>query len=520
MNRALQARAAKWAAVSLVGLVAVLGFVRADAQAPTTAATSSFDQIDVYVQRRLRALKVPAAALVVVDDGRVVHLHGFGKVGSAGVAPNGATPFVLASLSKSFTAVAVLQLVEAGKIDLDAPVTQYLPWFTLADAGAARQITVGELLNQTSGLAMWTGLRTLTDFDSGPLAAERQARQLARQPLASAPGTSWQYNNTNYNLLGLIVEVASGETYPDYIQTHIFNPLGMQHSYTDRTTALRNGLAIGHRYWFGYPIATASLALPAGSIASGQLISSPEDMGHYLIAQLDGGAYEGNRILSPASTATLHRGAVEATMMGRNSGQYAMGWFVSDANGQPVYWHNGEAPDYATYMALLPDQNRAFALLMNSNHMVMNYALDDIGSGITSILAGGQATAHLGFLPWAIRALLLIPLLQLLAAGLTVRRLIGWRQDPVTRPAGRRAQILHIWVPILGNALLIVPVVAMLWSSTLRVMLLFMPDVTWLALEVGGFAGVWLVVRTALVARTLRLPSSPRLPRRRAGAPV
>ena len=239
-----------------------------------------------------------------------MHLRGFGRARPGGgrlpfcrrqngnLPPTPQTPFFIGSLTKSITALAVMQLVEAGKVELDAPVQRYLPWFRVADPQASAQMTVRHLLNQTSGLPMLRGMAALADFDSRPDATERQVRALSTLKLTRPVGSKWEYSNLNYNILGLIVEAASGELYADYVQNHIFNPLEMSHSYTSKAVAKQNGLAVGHRYWFGLPFPAPNLPIPPGSLPSGQLISSAEDMAHYLIAHLNGGRYGDVQILS------------------------------------------------------------------------------------------------------------------------------------------------------------------------------------------------------------------------------
>ena len=111
---------------------------------------------------------------------------------------------------------------------------------------ASAQITVRHLLNQTSGLPLLPGWEVLADFDDRPGATERQVRALSTLKLTRPVGAKFEYSNLNYNLLGLIIEAASGESYADYIQNHIFDPLGMRHSYTSKAAAKQNGLAVGH----------------------------------------------------------------------------------------------------------------------------------------------------------------------------------------------------------------------------------------------------------------------------------
>ena len=251
-------------------------------------------------KRQMHRLNIPGVSLAIVEGDKIVHLRGFGQARPGGEAPSPQTPFFIGSLTKSFTALAVMQLVEAGKIELDAPVQRYLPWFRVADPQASAQMTVRHLLNQTSGLPGLLGMANLADLDNRPDATERQVRALSTLKLTRPVGSKFEYSNTNYNLLGLIIEAASGESYADYIQKHIFDPLDMSHSYTSKAVAQQNGLAMGHRYWFGHPLPAPNLPIPRGSLPSGQLISSAEDMAHYLIAHLNGGRYGGVQILSSA----------------------------------------------------------------------------------------------------------------------------------------------------------------------------------------------------------------------------
>jgi CubicO group peptidase (beta-lactamase class C family) len=190
----------------------------------TTSQSDAFEEIDAHIERQMERLNIPGVALAIVEDDEIAHLRGFGKARPGGEEPTPQTPFIIGSLTKSFTALAVMQLVEDGKVELDAPVQRYLPWFRVADPRASVQITVRHLLNQTSGLPQLSGLRSLADFDDSPDASERQARALSTLELTRPVGSKFEYSNMNYNLLGLIVEAASGESYEAYVQNHIFAP--------------------------------------------------------------------------------------------------------------------------------------------------------------------------------------------------------------------------------------------------------------------------------------------------------
>src|SRR5512147_865422 len=124
---------------------------------------TSYEAIDHYIEQQMQHLHIPGAALAIVEGDQIVHLRGFGLACPNGAAPTPQTPFFIGSLTKSFTALAVMQLVEAGKVELDAPVQRYLPWFRVADLQASSQMTVRHLLNQTSGLPMSAGMNPNLD---------------------------------------------------------------------------------------------------------------------------------------------------------------------------------------------------------------------------------------------------------------------------------------------------------------------------------------------------------------------
>jgi CubicO group peptidase (beta-lactamase class C family) len=372
-------------------------------------------------------------------------------------------------------------------------------------------MAVRHLLNQTSALPTLPGWIQLGDFDASPEATERQARALSTLKLTRPVGSEFEYTNLNYNLLGLIVEAAGRESYADYVQNHIFTPLRMGHSYTAQGEARPNGLAVGYQYWFAFPFAAPNLPMPRGSLPSGQLISSSEDMAHYLIAQLNEGRYGDVQILSGAGIQELHRGVAEQTTMGISAGKYGMGWYSTDIGQIKTIWHTGTLPDFTTYMAIVPDQKKGVVLLVNSGHFMMEPVMSELGSGLVPLLAGQQPAPNpYGFMLWGMRALLLIPLLQIVGVALTLRALRRWNRYPDRRPSQGRIWGLYILLPLIPNLLLAAVPIYLLVTRMLGFMLLLMPDVSWTALICGGFAGIWSILRTVLLLRTLQEHASPR----------
>jgi hypothetical protein len=281
----------------------------------------------------------------------------------------------------------------------------------------------------------------------------------------------------------------------------------MRHSYTSREEAARAGLAMGHRYWFGYPVAAPAARSPTGSLASGELISCIEDPAHHLIAQLNEGRYGEVQVLSPAGIAEMQRPAMPAgKVLSVPLGHYAMGWFVVDRGPTRIIWHDGVVPDFYAYVAMLPEQKKGIVLLVNADHFLMNVSLTEVGAGAAALLAGAQPDPiRLGtIIPWALRGLWLIPLVQVFGVTATLLRVRGWRKYPDTRPARRRTWVLHVLAPIIPNLLLAVIPVLTFAKGRAGFLFLFGPDFSWLGLLCGGFAAIWMCVRTWLTLQVLR----------------
>jgi CubicO group peptidase (beta-lactamase class C family) len=465
-----------------------------------------WEEMDAYVVEQMARLKIPGAALVIVEGDRIVHRRGFGRARPGGEVPTSQTPFFIGSLVKSITALAVMQLVEAGRVELDAPVWRYLPWFRVADPEASAEMTVRHLLHQTSGLPTLAGELALVDFDDRPGAAERQVRALATLKINRPVGSRWAYSNLNYTLLGLIIEAVSGESYLEYIQTHILDPLEMTRTTASRAVARRDGLARGHRHWFGFPVPAPDLPIPHGSLAAGQLISTAEDLAHYIIAHLNGGRYREAQVLSAAGMDELHRGVAEFRAGDLAEGKYGMGWFETDQGGTTIFSHAGNVPDYSAFMALVPALGRGVVVLLNADPFGLPPITDEVGSGIAALLAGGQPDPiRLDIVRWIMRSLPAIPLLQIAGVLATRRRLARWRRDPAGRPGGVGLWGRHLLLPLIPNLTLATALVALRAGGLLRFMAVFMPDLAWIIRISGGLAALWAVLRTGLVLQHTRV---------------
>jgi CubicO group peptidase (beta-lactamase class C family) len=464
----------------------------------------NFDAVDAYISAKMEELGIPGAALVIVQDDQIVHLKAFGVADGSGRLVTPQTPFFTGSTGKSITALAIMQLVEAGKIKLDAPVQTYLPWFRVADANASQNITVRHLLNMMSGIPRSIGQEQLANTDLNDSAIENNVRALAKIELIAPPGEQFEYSNANYVTLGMIIQAVTGQSYETYIRERIFNPLEMQNSFTSKTEAQQAGLALGYQKWFGIPVASPNLPFARGSLPAGQLILSAEDFGHYLIAQLNNGNYHGVSLLSPASITEMHQPPVNATGV---TASYGMGWEVQHFQNVQVFAHDGAVPGFTAVMFLVPEKNMALAMVMNTYNPIYGLRVSRLPSNILRMLLD-QDTIQVNeilFRQIIYVLVMLIPFLHFLAVVLTWRRVRSWRRGA---PLSPRTQIARfVALPLIWNAALAYVLLVTLpkaFEVDISTMILIQPDAGWVAVVSGVFAIVWGILRTGIVVQTMR----------------
>jgi CubicO group peptidase (beta-lactamase class C family) len=283
----------------IAGIAATIVAVLAAAIPQGRPAIDRAFALEEQIRGTMEASGIPGLAVGVVEDGEVVHLSAFGMARPA-EPMTAQTPVVIGSVGKSITALAIRQLVEAGRLELDSPVTRYLPWFVLdAPAQTTERITIRSLIDHTSGISTAAG-QSPALYSPG-----RTPEDLVRGLATLRPGNPgvYEYSNLNYVVLGVILEAVSGTTYGEYVSTYIFEPLGMTRSYTDLDAASLEHLAQGHRYLFGLPFAFDE-PYPTGMVAAGYQISTAADMARYVAALTNGGVYRGTDVVpadSPSS---------------------------------------------------------------------------------------------------------------------------------------------------------------------------------------------------------------------------
>ena len=455
----------------------------ADGEAVRSTLLSEMDlrNIDSYLERQLTEANIPGAALVIVEGDRVTHVRGFGIAGPDSRPVTGETQFYLGSVTKSFTALAVMQLVETGQIELEAPIQNYLPWFRVAHADASSEMKVKHLLNHTSGFSTYAGRTHFTASDISAEAIERRVRTLQTAKLISPVGEGTQYSNANYWVLGAIIESVSGQSYEDYVKERIYKPLDMANSYTSEAAAQQNDLATGYRYWFGRPISAADVPRPRGDLPAMFLISCARDMGNYLLAHMNGGMFGETHVLSESGISRLHTPE-------RKDLIHAMGWVVGSVDNVKTLGHTGTTPTFYVGMAIFPERRRAFALLINAQNQLSGPDVASLVSMVKLNMIGVMAMPiskapklHLNL---ALLGALLVG--QVIGLTLSLRHVYRSYRFPHVRPGRRhRINLVRRGLTFVFDVTL---VAGMIWwipqifEAPLSRILLYAPDAGWLLL--------------------------------------
>jgi D-alanyl-D-alanine carboxypeptidase len=328
---------------------------------------------------------LPGVVVGVVADQELVWATGFGFADVKAKKPmTPDTKFRMASHSKLFTATAIMQLREQGKLRLDDPVSKYLPWFRVRPANDDDgPITIEQLLTHSSGLpreagAHWTTLEFPTEDEIKRAIGDRQA--------AFAPQVRWKYSNLAYTIAGMVVEQVSGERWGDYVQRHIFSPLGMTASSVDKNV---DGLAVAYNRRM--PDGTREL-LPftdaRGMASATGITSTVTDMAKFVSAQFRKGPRGGNRILSTGSLREMHR--VRSLDNDWSSGT-GLGFGVNRAQGKIYIGHGGGYPGYTTQTLIHPDSRVGVIVLTNTNDSnpgeIARQLMTSVGDAVAKVAA-------------------------------------------------------------------------------------------------------------------------------------
>ena len=397
--------------------VAVAAVTMAGCDAKTEGETSTSgrgselsSRIDSLVAESMRDGKVPGIAVTVVRGDSLVHSKGYGFANLERQLPmTDSTPVVIGSTSKTFTAFALMQLVDSGRIALDSSVTHYVAMLGAPrpprDSGGARvvragrpadprfgSITVRQLLTNTSGIPAGFSGDAYDAVDTTSGALERIVRDdMLPRRLDFDPGSSYEYSNRGFSLASLVVQDVSGMSYEDYIAARILEPLGMRHSTGRFWEGERRGMVQGYRESVdGKPLARPA-SLGREWTGSGMILSTSRDIALYLRAILDSGrAPDGTRLLSAAGTAELLRPQQKAESELGGPTMYGLGWEISEVGGETLAMKAGSVGTMGSLFVLIPAQKTGIVVLIND----IDYGKVQLVQNLVKLLLGAPTAPY------------------------------------------------------------------------------------------------------------------------------
>jgi cyclic peptide transporter len=345
---------------------------------PLAAADSEIpvSQIEKKVQKLMDEWDIPGLSLAIIK-GDQVYAKGLGYADEKQEIPVTAdTLFELASTSKAFTALAILNLEKEGLVNLDSPVSTYLPWLHVNYQGRECPVTLRQFLHHTSGIP--TQSISLIPRSNAQDALQQAVRRLVGFELERKPGTEFEYATINYDVLGAVIETVSGMSYENYLTKNILTPLGMTHSFVGHpsdSSPMSKGYKIGffsaHEY---------KAPVYRGNTPAGYIISNASDMVRWLKAQT---GQEENPFTQLVQES--HKPDHSVALNPANLGAYGMGWF-SYMNGTDVLDHQGLNPNFTAYIGFSPKEKLGVAVLANSNSTATSW----IGYYILGVLRGEE----------------------------------------------------------------------------------------------------------------------------------
>ena len=351
---------------------------------------TKLDEVGTWIADRLPGLLaehgVPAAGVAVLAGGEVVDAAAGLLSTGTGVQATTDSLFQIGSITKVWTATLVLQLVDEGLVALADPVAAHLPGFALADASAARTLTVRQLLSHTAGFEG----DVFTDTGRGDDALERYVAQLGDVAQLFPPGRQFSYNNAGYCVLGRLVEVLRGRPFDECLAEHLSTPLGLAHTAGSPYEAIVHRVAVGHvrpgpeAEQVPAPVwAMARSNAPAGSM----LAMRPRDLLAFARMHLEGGrAADGSGVLDAGTVAAMQQPQVQLPDIRVMGDAWGLGWELFDSMGTSVIGHDGNTIGQASFLRVLPERGIAVVLLTNGGEPYGLY--QDVVGHVLRELAG------------------------------------------------------------------------------------------------------------------------------------
>jgi CubicO group peptidase (beta-lactamase class C family) len=354
------------------------------ANAPNDIATR-LATLESQVEAKRKETGVPGLAIAIVKDDKLIFARGFGMrdIG-LGLPVTPTTLMPIGSATKAFTAMAAAINVDQGKLSFDDPPVKYVPYFKLQDPEANAKVTLRDLLSHRTGLASYTDMPWVL----GTLNREEVIKVVGDAKPTATFRSKFQYNNVMYSAAGEVVAAAQKTSWEDAITSLIFKPLGMNSSDTSVKLMQKDA---DFSYGYSYDAGTKTTTLvPTRDItniaAAGAINSNVTDMSRWVRLILNGGEFEGNRLVSEKS---YHELTSTQTQVAPGV-SYGLGWVLASWRGRPTIWHNGGIDGFHSLVEMMPDQHLGFVILSNADDSPLEGAFTDI---IFSNLVSGAARA-------------------------------------------------------------------------------------------------------------------------------
>jgi CubicO group peptidase (beta-lactamase class C family) len=329
-------------------------------------ACAQSDAVDSYIELQVASRHIPGLSVAVVRDGKVVFAKGYGMANlELSVPARPDTVYELASVSKQFTATAVMLLVDEGKLKLDDPIIRHLP----QAPKTWQAVTVRNLLNHTSGIKDYLGTKEISlrkDYSDDELVG-----MVAGLALDFPPGEKWSYSNTNYLLLGMLIEKASGQGLAEFLAARIFEPLGMESSRVNDTRAVIPRRATGYERCEGAYRIRDFVSPSLAATGDGEVVTTVLDL-----VRWDAALDKGTLLKRP----TLEQMWTPARLKDGKTTHYGFGWAIGEHNGHRVIEHGGGFPGFNAHISRYRDDKLTVIVLAN----IVPAGVDRIARGVAS----------------------------------------------------------------------------------------------------------------------------------------
>ncbi|MBZ4222350.1 beta-lactamase family protein [Bacillus wiedmannii] len=449
--------------------------------------------LDKYIEKFIKEQNISGASVAIVHNKDVFFTKTMGITGETEKKVTSKTPFVIGSISKSLTALAIVKLIEDKKIKLEDPVQRYLPWFKLKDSQISSTITIQHLLTHTSGISTYEGLALSDKQSKNSTALKENVMKLSNIKLTAPPGEKYQYSNANYIVLGALIEGVTNESYSSYMEKHIFQPLNMNGAAASKETAYEKGYLTGYQSWFGIPRKSVVSYDNAGA-PYGYITANLEDMIQYIMFL--------NRPEDDQFLKQENMDLYLSPLYKINSEKsYGFGLRTTNINeSDTMIWHSGSTPDARAEIFILNKSGWGGVILTNKNHVLEEQALSVLKNGIISILNGKEPIDPPKNIPFTQSVMSIVIFVLFITSIMLIKK---YKHKKTVK----KLNWLFVGNLFLLVSIIFIPILTYSTSSPWRTIKIFAADVAFLTsiivilLAMNGLISIFIALRRKKVQR-------------------